>query len=294
MTAEDEITVQTKVTTIGPATTVLDYLSNRFTYLSPAQWRQLLAEGRVRVDGHLAGPTTDAVAGAIISSTLPAPSATIPAYNVVYEDQWLLAVNKPAGLRVHGRGPFMRANLIYHLRQHGYPDATLVNRLDSDTSGIVILARKATFLPDLQAQFSRQEVEKQYLAWVHGQPPLSGSISHSLRDVPGGDERRRYVRPDPAGRAARTDFQLVQQQDQYALLHLWPRTGRTHQIRAHLAAIGHPVVGDWQYGRQADRAALGLNRHLLHCRQTSFRHPWLASPLTLDVSPPADFALEQP
>lgn len=292
MKAEDEIEVQTVVPAQMSPTTVLDYLAGRFTYLTPAEWRRFLLEGRIQVDGHLAEPGTTVGAGAVVTSLLPAPAADIPPYTIIYEDAWLLAVDKPAGLRVHGRGPFIRANLIYHLRQHGYPDASLVNRLDSNTSGVVVIAKTAVSLPALQTLFRTQQVEKQYLAWVHGQPALAGSIAYSLSAIKGGDERRRYVRPNPAGRPARTDFRRLQQGEQFALLRLWPRTGRTHQLRAHLAALGHPIAGDWQYGCTADRETLQLTRHLLHCQHTCFDHPWLRQTITLTAPIPADFLQE--
>ncbi|MBE0504450.1 MAG: hypothetical protein IBX46_10005 [Desulfuromonadales bacterium] len=154
---------------------VLTYLATRFTYLTETVWSQLVQEGRISCNGCICDGTTTVRPGDRISCDLPdfeAPVVNFD-YSIVYEDEWLLAVNKPSGLRVHSSGKFINANLMYHLRhlhQPPYPDANLVNRLDADTSGLVLLARDKVVLSELMRQFAEGQVVKKYLAVVTGRP----------------------------------------------------------------------------------------------------------------------------
>ena len=165
------------------------YLATRFTYLPEADWCRFLNEGRISRNGIRCDPATTVAKGDHIGCDLPefeAPVVNLD-YSVVYEDDWIVAINKPAGLRVHSSGKFVNANLIYHLRhvrQPAYPEANLINRLDADTSGLVLLARDKRVLSLLMHQFAKGLVAKHYLAVVNGRPgPGNGTIDLPIGPV---------------------------------------------------------------------------------------------------------------
>ncbi len=267
---------------------VLEYLAARFTYLPEATWQQLIKEGLIWCNGAICVETTKVSQGDTVRCDLPdfTPPAVNLDYTILYEDEWLLAINKPAGLRVHSRGKFVNANLIYHLRhvhQPTFPEVNLVHRLDADTSGLVLLARNKVVLTDLARQFAEGLVKKRYLAVVEGRPaPADATINlpiGSVRDarVP------RYCIDQVDGKAAVTHYKTIRiLSDKYSLLELHPETGRTHQLRVHLAAIGHPIAGDALYTMNDDDYldfrrnppfSTGLQRQALHSHQVQFLHP---------------------
>ncbi|MBE2225158.1 MAG: RluA family pseudouridine synthase, partial [Anaerolineae bacterium] len=245
--------VSSKVTPGFQNALLVDYLSTRFTYFSPEKWRELVKNGRLTHNGIPCTTTTRVRQGDTIIYHMPDPEPPeglhVP---VVYEDDWLLGVSKPAGLRMHSQGKFVTENLIYYLRyQHEplYPDVDLVNRLDTYTSGVVVLAKDKSVLRQLSADFGAGQVIKKYLAVVHGQPvPASGVIDLPLGKVPDTKTARQQVVAGGEGKTAVTHYHLHKTLGtDYALLELQPKTGRTHQLRVHLAAIGHPIVGDALY-----------------------------------------------
>lgn len=296
--------VASKVTAPYHGLSLLDYLADRFTYLNAAAWRELIQQGRIHCNGGVASESTTVARDDLIRCDLPdfeAPAVNF-AYRLVYQDEWLLAVNKPAGLRVHSGGKFITANLIYHLRhlhQPAYPEANLVNRLDADTSGLVLLARDTSVLSALARQFAQGLVDKRYLAVVQGRPsPASGSIDLPIGPVK--DARvPRYGIDRTAGKAALTRYATVRTlSEHYTLLELRPQSGRTHQLRVHLAAIGHPIAGDALYTmndddylawRRKPPLQAGQQRQALHSHQLRFLHPvlktmtTLAAPLAEDI-----------
>lgn len=224
----------------------------------------------------------------------PQPAANFD-YTIVYEDEHILVVNKPPNLRVHGEGEYMMANLVFHLRENHIPPyrtATTVHRLDADTSGVVILAKDKGSAGKLGRQFQERTVKKQYVALVHGVPePQSGMIDQPIGKV----ENQNYVGKGrvprcwvsaPKAKPAQTEYEVVEAfGDTYALVKLRPMTGRTHQIRVHLAWLGHVVVGDrlyqlddesyvaWREDKDDPRYADLLPRHALHCAEMTFTHP---------------------
>jgi 23S rRNA pseudouridine1911/1915/1917 synthase len=296
--------VVSKVPAPFKGVSVLDYLATRFTYLPDATWRQLLQEGRILHNGVLSDGTCRVAQGDLIECNLPtfdAPAVNLD-YSIVYEDEWLLGINKPAGLRVHSGGKFVTANLIYHLRydhQPRYPEATLVNRLDADTSGLLLLARDKEVLRQLMRQFSEGLVDKRYLAVVAGRPsPADGTINLPIGPVK--DARvPRYQVDRIAGKPSVTHYRTSRRlSGNFSLLELHPETGRTHQLRVHLAAIGHPIAGDALYSmsdndylawRHNSSPQIGLQRQALHSHQLQFFHPiqqascTLVAPLAADI-----------
>lgn len=300
--------VSSKVTHHYKQVPVVDYLAARFTYRSAAEWRDLVENGRISRNNQPATPATLVTQGDIVQCDLPDPP--MPAdvnldYTIIYEDEWLLGINKPASLRVHDQRRYTQANLIYQLRnkhEPPHPEATLINRLDRDTSGVVLLARDTETLKAMQTLFREQVVEKTYLAVVHGVPsPAEGVIDlpiGKLESLPG---VHRYGVDEVTGKTAVTAYSTRQTfPNQYALLQLHPQTGRTHQLRVHCQAIGHPIVGDKLY-TMTDAEFLAwvqtkerlpndlITRQALHCASTSFLHPHTKRPCLIKSPLPQDF-----
>ena len=211
------------------------------------------------------------------------------AFRIAYEDQYLLVVDKAPGVVVHparGHGEGTLAQLLAASAAGGDPErAGIVHRLDRDTSGLLVVSRSEQAHRRLQAALRRRLIEREYLALVRGQPPArSGTI-----EAPIGRDPRVRTRMTVGGaqsREARTHFTLERALADTSLLRLRLDTGRTHQIRVHLRAIGHPVCGDPEYGT-AD--VLGLTRQFLHAARLAFDHPFtgeredVLSPLPADL-----------
>ena len=211
---------------------------------------------------------------------------------MVFEDEHLLVVDKPAGVVVHpgaGHGSGTLAQALSGKAAGGEdPErAGIVHRLDRDTSGLMVVARSEQAYRELRRMIAAREVTREYLALVEGHPDAqSGTI-----DAPLGRDRVRRTkvstRSDRA-RAAVTHFQVVERLPRTALLRVRLETGRTHQIRAHLAAIGHPVCGDPRYGGEASKTRLGLLRQFLHATALTFSHPVTGENLACESKPPVD------
>ncbi|MDD5225826.1 MAG: RluA family pseudouridine synthase [Candidatus Omnitrophica bacterium] len=209
-------------------------------------------------------------------------------YKILYEDDFFLVVDKPAPLPVHPVGRFKEKNLLSLLirdLRSGGEGLRIVNRLDSETSGIVLVAKSGVMAGKLGILFENRQVAKEYHAVVFGAPEAqTGTIAASLGlDVQSGHNIRTE---DPRGETAQTDYQVLSKAGGYSLLKVMPRTGRTHQIRAHLSFLGHPIVGDKIYiepriferyiheGWQEDmRPVVKAERLLLHASGLEFRHP---------------------
>jgi 23S rRNA pseudouridine955/2504/2580 synthase len=263
---------------------------------------RILRSGEVRLNKGRARPDTRLAAGDVIrvppirTAERAAPSRTPsdrpfrPA--ILFEDDWLIAVDKPAGLAVHG-GSGIALGLIEQLRA-SRPEARcleLVHRLDRDTSGVLLVARKRSALTALHEQLRNGEVDKRYLVLVRG----PWRDARRVVDVPlhkfSTREGERRVRVEPGGRASTTIFRRERLWPAHvpplALLEAELETGRTHQIRVHLAHLGHALAGDDKYGDFAwnrELAREGLKRMFLHARQISFNHP--ASHEAMAISSP--------
>ena len=213
------------------------------------------------------------------------------AFEIRYEDEHLLVVDKAAGVVVHpGRGHAhdTLSQLLAGSAAGGDPArAGIVHRLDRDTSGLLVVARSEESHRRLQAAVARRLVEREYLALVSGVPPArSGTI-----DAPVGRDARVRTRMSVGGahaREARTHFTLERALGGVSLLRLRLETGRTHQIRVHLRAIGHPVCGDPEYGTAGQ---LGLQRQFLHAARIAFEHPFTGA--RVDVSSPLPVDLKE-
>jgi 23S rRNA pseudouridine1911/1915/1917 synthase len=169
-------------------------------------------------------------------------------YKIIYEDAFFMAVDKPAPLPIHKVGAFKSKNLLSLLLQKNlYPFLAPVNRLDSETSGVVLFAKSSAIAGKLGKQFENRDVVKEYLAIVMGEPDKKGSFTTAL----GWDESLGYRKriADPNGETAQTDYEVLESRKGYSLVKILPKTGRTHQIRIHFALAGHPLVGDKIYIR---------------------------------------------
>jgi 23S rRNA pseudouridine1911/1915/1917 synthase len=219
------------------------------------------------------------------------PAESVP-FEVLYEDDDLLVVDKPAGVVTHPaaghRGPTLAQALAGRAAGGPSPErAGIVHRLDRDTSGLMVVAKNEQAYAELQRMIRRREVRREYLALVSGHPDAEqGTI-----DAPIGRDRVQRTtvstRTDKP-RGAVTHFRVLERFPRTCLLEVTLETGRTHQIRAHLAAIGHPVCGDRVYGGAECGRRLGLGRQFLHASKLMFKHPSTGEPLTCESKPPVD------
>ena len=220
--------------------------------------------------------------------------------SVVYEDDDLVVVNKPAGMVVHVGAGVKSGTLVNALLHHinnlsgagGEHRPGIVHRLDKMTSGLLIVAKNDLAHRVLAEQFKGREVRKTYLVLVHGKvSSASGTMANSV-----GRDPHRRIRMKAGGigaREARTDYRVAQRLPHFTLLEAQPHTGRTHQIRVHFAALGHPVVGDTLYGAPAkitvgEQVQKTLARNFLHAASIEFRHPRSGQSLCLDAPLPTE------
>jgi 23S rRNA pseudouridine1911/1915/1917 synthase len=212
-------------------------------------------------------------------------------FTIPYEDEHLLVVDKAAGLVVHparGHRQGTLSQLLDGVAAGGDPGrAGIVHRLDRDTSGLLVVARSEEAHGLLQAALAARLIEREYLALVLGRPPArSGTIDAPIGRDP--QVRTRMAIGGNAPREARTHFKLERALPDFSLLSVRLETGRTHQIRVHMQAIGHPVAGDPEYGAPG---ALGLERQFLHAARLAFDHPLSGERIEVRSELPADLAL---
>lgn len=248
--------------------------------------KRALDRGQVFVDGRVERRAGRVLAGGEeLAATIVAAPLEIPppALAVIYRDAALLAVNKPPGLPAH---PTVagRANALDLVRDllGDKAEPILLHRLDADTSGVLLFALSASSNRALAADFAERQVVKRYLALAGGVPGPAFSVSNHLR----AGVRGRTVAVASGGQAAHTDFRTLGLGPGFALVEALPHTGRTHQIRVHLAGSGFPLLGDTLYGGVrtlglADGQVLVAPRHLLHAHSLEFTHPQEKRPLRL-------------
>ena len=264
----------------------LDAALARMFGLSRARAADLIADGAVLAGGATAAKSDRVTAGEWLEVTLPGPPAAapppqpVPGLNIVYEDADIIVVDKPIGVAAHPTpgwtGPTVRDGLI----AAGYTVATsgaaerqgIVHRLDANTSGLMVVARSERAYSVLKQAFRDREVDKRYHALVQGHPdPLRGTVDAPIGRHPSGDGRFAVV---AGGRPSVTHYDTLEAFRAASLTEVLLETGRTHQIRVHMAAIRHPCVGDRLYGADPVLAAhLGLTRQWLHAVRLGFAHP---------------------
>jgi len=276
------------------------FLASVLSNLSRTSIQQLIIDGAILVNRKRSKPgyvlrigdqiIMGRVTPAIRSTTTKAQSLPL---NIVYEDEDLLVLNKAAGVVVHPAPGHADDTLVNALLAR-YPELQgvgkdmrpgIVHRLDKDTSGLLIIARNKRTLTALVEQMQRHEIVKRYLALVDGVVSLDkGSIDAPIgRDA---RHRQHMAITTRESREARTHFRVLQRFAHHTLLLLQLETGRTHQIRVHLKAIGHPVVGDPVYGSESQLRGLSLKRQFLHAYQLRFHHPTTGKLIELEAPLP--------
>lgn len=283
------------------------YLVDRVGYLSRAEVQRLIKDGLVKVNGKITKPSYHPRTGDEVEMFAPPPpvSELIPEpipLEVVYEDEHFLALNKQKDLIVHPARGKWTGTLVNGLVHYGKKWSGvggnwrpgILHRLDRNTTGIMLVAKSDEAHWRLARQFENRTIQKTYMAVIHGAPPLLGDVI----DMPIGKDR--YVREKQAirkieagGKQAVTIYEVkekLQHNDlNYALVRLSPKTGRTHQLRVHMTAIGCPIVGDTTYGgRVFEEADFKFERQALHAYEITFVHPGTLKMMTLSAPLPAD------
>jgi 23S rRNA pseudouridine1911/1915/1917 synthase len=266
--------------------------------LSRTHAQKLIAEGLITVNGRVAKASLKLNTGDKVDIVIPPtpPSRLSPEampLNIIYEDDDLLVVDKPAGLTVHPAPGHPGHTLVNAILAH-YPHLVdigdslrpgIVHRLDKDTSGVMLVAKNRAAQAKLAEQFKAHSVSKSYLVLVKGKlTPENGIIEAAIGRDPQHRQRMAVV---SRGREARTEYRVIRYIGNYSLLEITPETGRTHQIRVHLAAIGFPVVGDATYGVKSPH----LPRQFLHASKIGFNLPLTGKYVEFESKLPPD--LEQ-
>ncbi|MCS6803377.1 MAG: RluA family pseudouridine synthase [Chloroflexota bacterium] len=274
------------------------FLADQRPDLSRAFVRTLIETGNATVDGKPAKPGLRLSGGERITLMVPvAPPLLLEGENIpipiLYEDEDVLVIDKPAGLVVHPAAGHERGTLVHALLGRGgelagigaSPRPGIVHRLDKDTSGVLIVAKTPHGERQIARQIQDRQVVKTYLALVEGHPdPPQGRIEAPIGRDPRHRQRMAVVAD---GREAITDYRTVRTIGPFSLLEVNLITGRTHQIRVHLAAIGHPVAGDTLYGRPRKG---GPPRQFLHASRIGFRRPRDGAWIEVESPLPADLA----
>ncbi len=296
-------------------------LVQHLTWRSRNSILRLIKDGYVLLQGRRARPSTKVRQGEVLRIKIPKQPEPQPQIGpedsdvaVLFADRYMVAVDKPAGLAVHPAGRRVRGTLIHflHTRYRRPEDPEhdvvprLLHRIDRETSGVVAASLHDDFHSQVARQFEDRKVQKTYLAVVHGCPePDEGLIDLGI-----GPDRNSSIRlrlkayGDGSGQPALTRYRVVRRNDRFALVEMVPRTGRTHQLRVHMTALGCPLVGDKIYGADdsifleyldgqisdASREHLVLERHALHSRSLRFHHPYEDREMVITASLPTDMA----
>lgn len=311
-TQQNTITLDCKVDSYRSGWTVVEFLSHRFRYHPPARWTHRVEDGRVKVNGLHVGVGHVVERDDVVSYTIVHDEPEVDfRYDVVYEDDDMLAVSKSGNLPVHACGVYIRNTLVTHLRNRYGSHISLGHRLDRETSGLVLLSKNVPAARSLSGMFAKREVEKSYLAVANGvidrdvfevDAPIGKTediipVAGDRETMRGRDTDLRADFPRliakrivdfEKGKAATTHFRVIKRGDGYTVLHAAPLSGRTNQIRVHLHHVGHPLVGDKVYRYVGAGRVPTMSRHALHCQKLAFPHPLTRSPMILTAELPQD------
>ena len=291
------------------------FLARHFTDYSRVHLRRVITAGGVKVDDHNGKPAYRLREGQRVAIVLPeipreAPQPEDIPLAIIYQDEHLVAVNKPPGMVVHpARGHWsgtLASALQFHFNQlstvGGPSRPGIVHRLDRDTSGLILVARNDRVHAKLAAQFEARSIEKEYFALVAGCPDRDRDfIDRRIGVHPHHREKMAIRRDESISRPAETFYEVIERFDGFAAVRLLPKTGRTHQLRVHLDHIGCPVLCDRQYGgrsritrgeirRDPQDELVLLERQALHACRLKFVHPDTGQPLQLEAPLPDDLA----
>jgi len=283
------------------------FLAGAIVEVSRSQLSRHVAEGAVTVNGSPSAPSRKVRGGDVIVWT---PPPVVPAeiaaeeipLVIVHEDRWLVVVDKPAGLVVHPAAGHAGGTLVNALLAHcrdlrgigGELRPGIVHRIDKDTSGLLVVAKDDATMNALGAAFKAHDIERVYEAFVVGKPPGAGGRIDTMygRDP---KDRKKFSSRVRVGKRAVTNWKVVERLGGAARVEARLETGRTHQVRVHLAALGCPLLGDKTYGRTPREPALrpvaeALGRQALHARVLGFVHPGTGKAVSFSSELPADMA----
>jgi 23S rRNA pseudouridine1911/1915/1917 synthase len=273
--------------------------------VSRERLKALISSGHVRAGAVLArDPAMKVVADAAFDIDIPLPTAMANeaqdiALEIVFEDDHLLIVDKPAGLVVHPAAGNLDGTLVNALLHHcagrlsgigGVARPGIVHRIDKDTSGLLVVAKTDPAHEGLSAQFARHSIDRRYIAMVAGRPQATGTIDAPLARSP---HDRKKIAIQPRGKHAVTHYTLIEPLRHGAMVECRLETGRTHQIRVHMASIGHPLIGDPVYGRNRPEhrdvlRMLDFKRQALHAAHLGFVHPVTGATMSFESKLPHD------
>ena len=282
----------------------VDAAASRMTGVSRSRVAELLAEGLVRLNGEVVAKSARVAGGDMLELELPDPKVAtvtpqvVEGIGIVHDDADIVVVDKPPGVAAHPSLGWDGPDVVSHLAGAGFRISTsgaserqgIVQRLDVGTSGLMVVAKSEPAYTALKRAFRDREVDKVYHALVQGHPdPFSGTIDAPIGRHPGHDWKMAIV---DGGRHSVTHYEAIEAYRAATLLEVHLETGRTHQIRVHMAAIKHPCVGDPLYGGDPVLAArLGLERQWLHAVELSFRHPGTGEWVTFRSPYPTDLTI---
>lgn len=281
----------------------VDAAASRMTGVSRSRVAELVAEGLVRLNGEVVSKSARVGAGDLLELEIPAPRVAtvtpreVEGIRIVHDDADIVVVDKPAGVAAHPSLGWDGPDVVAHLAAAGFRISTsgaserqgIVQRLDVGTSGLMVVAKSEPAYTALKRAFRNREVSKVYHTLVQGHPdPFTGTIDAPIARHPGHDWKMAVV---DGGRHSVTHYDTLEAFRAGTLLEVQLETGRTHQIRVHMAAIKHPCVGDPLYGSDPNLAArLGLERQWLHAVELGFTHPGTGEWVVFESGYPEDLA----
>jgi 23S rRNA pseudouridine1911/1915/1917 synthase len=275
--------------------------------LSRERLKSLIIEGRVTADGRAPNPSMKVATGQAFAITLPPPAEAeavaqdIP-LSIVYEDADLIVVDKPAGLVVHPAAGNLEGTLVNALLHHcrgqlsgigGVARPGIVHRIDKDTSGLLVVAKSDKAHEGLAQQFKAHSIDRLYAAIVYGIPQLAAGTIDTWIGRSDADRKKMAVQREGRGKHAVTHYRVSERLRGASLVECRLETGRTHQVRVHMAHLGHPLIGDPVYGRdrkgfKSILETLGFKRQALHAKRLGFIHPVTTQKLSFDSALPTD------